>query len=77
MLWKSANLSCAKVIKLIILQIGDRKMDSGALELGETLDEDFDMGKDTLPQELIWLMDEMLNREVCPSAKQVPCCSRL
>ncbi|KAK5937949.1 N-alpha-acetyltransferase, non-catalitic subunit [Knufia obscura] len=44
-------------------QIGDRKMDSGALEPGETLDEDFDIEEDFLPEELIWLMDEMLNRE--------------
>lgn len=43
-------------------------MDSGALEPGETLDDEFDMEKEFLPEELIWLMDEMLNREVCYSA---------
>lgn len=46
-------------------QIGDSKMDSGALEPGETLNEEFDMERDFLPEELVWLMDEMLNREVC------------
>ena len=51
------------------MQIGDRKMDSGALEPGETLDEDFDIEKDFLPEELIWLMDELLNREVCSRVK--------
>ena len=54
------------------MQIGDRKMDSGALEPGETLDDDFDMENDFLPEELIWLMDQMLNREVCCSCR---CCS--
>jgi len=56
--------------KLIVAQIGDPKMDSGALEPGETLEEEFDMDKEFLPEELIWLMDEMLNREVrCPTLR--------
>lgn len=46
-------------------QIGDPKMDSGCLEPGEALEDHFDMEKDFLPEELIWLMDQMLNREVC------------
>ena len=39
-------------------------MDSGILEDGESLDDDFDMSRDLLPEELIWLMDELSNREV-------------
>lgn len=39
-------------------------MDSGCLEPGESLDEDFDISRDLLPEELIWLMDELINREV-------------
>lgn len=45
-------------------QIGDSKMDSGCLEPGEALEDQFDMEKEFLPDELIWLMDQMLNREV-------------
>lgn len=52
-------------------------MDSGALEPGETLDEDFDIEEDFLPEELIWLMDEMLNREVCPQLKHCSLFSHL
>lgn len=39
-------------------------MDSGCLEPGESMDQEFNMEKELLPQELIWLMDELLNREV-------------
>lgn len=39
-------------------------MDSGCLKPGESLDQDFDVSTGFLPEELIWLMDEMLNREV-------------
>ncbi|KAK5088190.1 N-alpha-acetyltransferase, non-catalitic subunit [Lithohypha guttulata] len=45
------------------LEIGDPKMDSGCLEPGESLDQEFDVTKDILPEELIWLMDGLLNRE--------------
>lgn len=40
-------------------------MDSGCLEPGESLEDTFDMEREFLPEELIWLMDQMLNREVC------------
>lgn len=53
-------------------QIGDPKMDSGCLEPGESLDQEFDMTKDILPEELIWLMDELLNREVCLNSPRHP-----
>lgn len=49
---------------LIVAQIGDVKMDSGCLQPGEAMDQEFDMRQDLLPEELIWLMDELLNREV-------------
>lgn len=39
-------------------------MDSGCLAPGEALEDHFDMERDFLPEELIWLMDQMLNREV-------------
>lgn len=39
-------------------------MDSGCLGPGESLEDEFDVEKGILPQELIWLMDQMLNREV-------------
>lgn len=39
-------------------------MDSGCLEPGESLEEAFDMDREFMPEEMIWLMDEMLNREV-------------
>ena len=38
-------------------------MDSGCLEPGESLDEKFDTSRNFLPGELIWLMDELTNRE--------------
>lgn len=40
-------------------------MDSGCLQPGETLEDTFDMSRQFLPEELIWLMDQMLNREAC------------
>lgn len=49
---------------LTMCKIGDPKMDSGCLEPGEALEDYFDMDKEILPGELIWLMDQMLNREV-------------
>lgn len=39
-------------------------MDSGCVEEGESLDVDFDVCQPLSPNELIWLMDEMLSREV-------------
>ena len=42
----------------------DPKMDSGCLENGESLDQEFDMEREILPRELIWLMDGLLNRQV-------------
>ena len=44
--------------------MGVPKMDSGCLEEGESLDQEFDMEHEILPEELVWLMDGLLNREV-------------
>lgn len=43
-------------------------MDSGCLELGESPEEQFDLNSPLLPEELLWLMDQLLNREVCDGA---------
>lgn len=39
-------------------------MDSGCLEPGESLEDTFDMNRDFSPSELVWLTDQLLNREV-------------
>ena len=39
-------------------------MDSGHLEPDESLDQEFDASMDLSAQQLIWLMDELSNREV-------------
>lgn len=39
-------------------------MDSGCVDDGESLDDDFDVCKLISPTEIIWLMDELLSREV-------------
>ena len=43
-------------------------MDTGVLMLGESLDDDYDMLKELLPEEVLGIMDQMLCYEVC----QVP-----
>ncbi|KAL9106915.1 MAG: hypothetical protein Q9227_008101 [Pyrenula ochraceoflavens] len=45
-------------------QIGDPKMDSGLLQPGESLLEEYDVCKELLPEEVIWIMDQMLCHEV-------------
>lgn len=45
-------------------QIMDPKMDSGYLAEGETLDDDYDVLRDLLPEEVIGIMDQMLCFEV-------------
>ncbi len=42
----------------------DPKMDSGCLQPGETLFDDFDAGKDLLPEEVLGIMDQMLCYEM-------------
>lgn len=42
----------------------DPKMDSGYLAPGETLEDDYDVLKPLLPEEVIGIMDQMLCLEV-------------
>ena len=39
-------------------------MDSGHAALGEPLEEDYDTTMELLPEELIWIMDQLLCHEV-------------
>lgn len=39
-------------------------MDSGYLEPGETMEDDFDFGQDLLPEEIIGIIDQLLCHEV-------------
>lgn len=42
----------------------DSKMDSGFLAPGETLDDDYDVLRDLLPEEVLGIMDQLLCHEV-------------
>lgn len=42
-------------------------MDSGHLEPGETLEDDYDVLRELLPEEIIGIMDQMLCFEVIPT----------
>jgi hypothetical protein len=42
----------------------DPKMDSGYLAPGETLEDDYDVSKDILPEEVIGIIDQLLCHEV-------------
>lgn len=42
----------------------DQKMDSGYLELGETMDDDYDFSRVLLPDEIIGIIDQLLCHEV-------------
>ncbi len=44
----------------------DPKMDSGYLEPGETLEDQYDVFRHLLPEEVIGVMDQMLCYEVGP-----------
>jgi hypothetical protein len=43
----------------------DPKMDSGYLEPGDSLEDDYDVLRDLLPEEVIGIMDQLLCSEVC------------
>lgn len=47
-----------------ILQIGDAKMDTGFLEDGQSLEDTYDITASLTPREILWLMDELMYREV-------------
>lgn len=58
---------CAPKIDWIeadVLKIMDSKMDSGHLEPGETLEDEYDVLRDLLPGEVIGIMDQILCHEV-------------
>jgi hypothetical protein len=42
----------------------DPKMDSGCLATGETLDEEYDVTRNLLPQEVLGIIDQLLCLEV-------------
>ena len=42
----------------------DPKMDSGCLEPGETLEDDYDVLRELMPEEVIAIMDQILCYEV-------------
>lgn len=42
----------------------DSKMDSGHLEPGETLEDEYDVLRDLLPEEVLGIMDQILCHEV-------------
>ncbi|XXG97898.1 ubiquinol-cytochrome c reductase core subunit 1 [Hypoxylon texense] len=42
------------------LEIMDSKMDSGALAQGESLDEEYDVSRDLLPEEILGIIDQLL-----------------
>ncbi|KAI9752782.1 MAG: hypothetical protein M4579_005488 [Chaenotheca gracillima] len=46
------------------LEIMDPKMDSGYLEPGETLDDEYDVSRALLPEEVLGIMDQLLCHEV-------------
>lgn len=43
----------------------DPKMDSGCLAEGESLDEEYDVTRNLLPQEVLGIIDQLLCLEVC------------
>ncbi|KAI1325644.1 Mak10-domain-containing protein [Xylariaceae sp. FL0255] len=46
------------------LEIMDKKMDSGVLEEGESLDEEYDVGRELLPEEIVGIIDQLLCLEM-------------
>ena len=42
----------------------DPKMDSGYLQPGESLDDEYDVLADLLPEEVVGIMDQLLRSEV-------------
>ncbi|KAI9052716.1 hypothetical protein LZ554_002992 [Drepanopeziza brunnea f. sp. 'monogermtubi'] len=46
------------------LEIMDPKMDSGYLEPGETMEDDYDFGQELLPEEIIGIIDQLLCHEM-------------
>ena len=55
----------------------DPKMDSGFLRHGETLEDDYDVLRELLPEEVIGIMDQMMCFEVGFSSQYSYCCDQL
>jgi N-alpha-acetyltransferase 35, NatC auxiliary subunit len=53
------------------IEIGDAKMDSGHLEEGETLEDDYDVAQCLSPEQTIWMMDELFSHEVSLGSRSV------
>ena len=51
-------------LRQYLWQIMDAKMDSGYLEPGETLEDQYEVSRHLLPEEVIGVMDQMLCYEV-------------
>lgn len=56
--------SSSEAIAADVAQIMDSKMDSGYLETGEALDDEYDVLRTLLPEEMIGIMDQVLCHEV-------------
>lgn len=50
----------------------DGKMDSGFLEPGESLEDDYHVTSSLFPEELIGIMDSLLGLQVCPTSYDFP-----
>ncbi|KAI2626826.1 Mak10-domain-containing protein [Xylaria nigripes] len=46
------------------IEMMDRKMDSGVLDEGESLDEEYDVTRDLLPEEILGIIDQLLSLEM-------------
>jgi N-alpha-acetyltransferase 35, NatC auxiliary subunit len=52
------------------MQIMDPKMDSGCLAEGESLDEEYDVNRDLLPEEILGIIDQLLCLEVLQASRR-------
>ncbi len=60
----SALQKLLELFRLTSWQIGDPKMDSGSFAFDSETNEDFDFTSEVSVAEVVWLMDELLRREV-------------
>jgi N-alpha-acetyltransferase 35, NatC auxiliary subunit len=52
----------------------DPKMDTGYLSEGESMDDDYDVGRNLLPEEVLGIIDQLLCLEVRPRSSQKDQC---
>ncbi len=50
---------------MLLGQIGDPKMDSGCVAPGEKFEEEYDVSRRLLPEEVLGIIDELICHEVC------------